>query len=67
MKKTIVLMLLLWGVMHCRNRAENAPRLDAGRLTELNRQLSEKALAPRVLVNKSKSVARTGSRRSAAT
>jgi hypothetical protein len=52
MKRAIVLMLLLWGVTHCRNRAENAPRLDAGRLTELNRQLSEKALAPRVLVNK---------------
>jgi hypothetical protein len=52
MKRAIVLLLLLWGVTHCRNRGENAPRLDAGRLTQLNRQLSEKALAPRVLVNK---------------
>lgn len=52
MKKTILFLLLLWGVTHCRHRAENAPRLDAGRLTELNRHLSEKALAPRVLVNK---------------
>ncbi len=52
MKRTLVFLLLLWGVTHCRNRGENAPRLDAGRLTQLNRQLSQKALAPRVLVNK---------------
>lgn len=52
MKRALVLLLLLWGVTHCRNGGQNAPRLDAGRLTGLNGQLSEKALAPRVLVNK---------------
>jgi hypothetical protein len=52
MKRAIVLLLLLWGATHCRHGGENAPRLDAGRLTALNRQLSEKALVPRVLVNK---------------
>jgi hypothetical protein len=52
MKRAIVLLLLLWGITHCRNGGENAPRLDAGRLTRLNHQLSENALAPRVLVNK---------------
>jgi hypothetical protein len=53
MKRTIVLVLLLWGCMHCRSgAADNDPKLDADRLAELNRQLSEKALAPRVLVNK---------------
>ena len=45
--------MLLWGCAHCRGRiAQHAPKLDAGRLTGLNRQLREKALAPRVLVNK---------------
>ncbi len=38
---------------HCQDRgAGNTPKLDAGRLTRLNGQLSEKALAHRVLVNK---------------
>ncbi|MBD0258782.1 MAG: hypothetical protein ICV83_23945 [Cytophagales bacterium] len=52
MKRAIVLLLLLWGVTHCRNGGQNVPRLDAARLTQLNGRLSEKALAPRVLVNK---------------
>jgi hypothetical protein len=53
MKRAIVFLLLLWTGTHCQHRnAENAPKLDAGRLTQLNGQLSEKALAPRVLVNK---------------
>jgi|GEM_PF-3138326 len=53
MKRAIVFLLLLWAGTHCRDRgAWNAPTLDTVRLTELNRRLSEKALAPRVLVNK---------------
>jgi hypothetical protein len=52
MKRVILLMLLWWGVAQCRNGGENAPRLDAGRVAGLNRQLAEKSLAPRVLVNK---------------
>ena len=52
MKRTLVFLLLLWAGTHCRDRnAPNAPRLGAARLTGLNRQLGEKALAPRVLVN----------------
>ncbi len=52
MKKAIVWVLMLCICTQCRNGAENAPRLGAARLTELNRRLNEKALAPRVLVNK---------------
>jgi hypothetical protein len=52
MKKAIVWVLVLCICTQCRNGAENAPRLGAARLTELNRRLGEKALAPRVLVNK---------------
>ena len=53
MKRTLLFLLLLWAGTHCRDRgARNAPQLDAARLTGLNRQLVEKALAPRVLVNR---------------
>jgi hypothetical protein len=53
MKRTFLFLLLLWAGTHCRERgARNAPQLDAARLTGLNRQLGEKALAPRVLVNR---------------
>ena len=52
MKRAILLLLLCWGVAQCRHGGENVPRLDAGRVAGLNRQLAEKALAPRVLVNK---------------
>lgn len=53
MKRTLLFLLLLWAGTHCRDRsAPNAPKLDAARLTGLNRQLGEKALAPRVLVNR---------------
>ncbi len=53
MRKAIVFLLLLYIGTHCQDRGtENAPQLDAGRLTRLNGQLSEKALAHRVLVNK---------------
>jgi hypothetical protein len=53
MKRTFLFLLLLGAGTHCRDRgAPNAPQLDAARLTGLNRQLGEKALAPRVLVNR---------------
>ncbi|CAA9243035.1 MAG: hypothetical protein AVDCRST_MAG56-1528 [uncultured Cytophagales bacterium] len=53
MKRTLLFLLLLWAGTHCRDRsARNAPQLDAARLTGLNQQLGEKALAPRVLVNR---------------
>ena len=53
MKRAIIFLLLLWVCPQCRHGdAGNAPELGAARLTELNRRLSEKALAPRVLVNK---------------
>lgn len=53
MKRTLLFLLLLWAGTHCRDRgAANAPNLDGARLAGLNRQLREKALVPRVLVNR---------------